>query len=185
MTTRVGHNWEPRTKTGEIPLIDSFAREALCSIIFPRSHREIRTSPCRILLNLLSIHLAVPNSSQAGTLSGPSKRKKTQNEGEYPLQTMATPRLNSNGIPAFDDLPLRKGDPPHSAWGLYGMSDELGTLNRLTDERVKEAAAEISTGERYVLFSSCHCLALKNTLQHTVLTAAPSNLASQDWPIGL
>lgn len=30
--------------------------------------------------------------------------------------------------PAFADLPLRQGDPPLSAWGLWGEEDELGTL---------------------------------------------------------
>jgi len=32
--------------------------------------------------------------------------------------------------PAFNDLPLRKGDPPYSAWTLWGDDDELGTLVR-------------------------------------------------------
>lgn len=58
--------------------------------------------------------------------------------------------LNENGIPPFDSFPLREGDPPYSAWGLYGNEDELGTLNRLTDERVLAAArSEIQTGVRY------------------------------------
>lgn len=58
-------------------------------------------------------------------------------------------KLNSNGIPAYEDLPLQKGDPHHSAWGLYGPDDELGTLNRLTDDRVLAAAkGEIKTGAR-------------------------------------
>lgn len=62
------------------------------------------------------------------------------------------PKLNENGIPSFDDLPLREGDPHHSAWGLYGDKDELGTLNRLTDERVAAAArAEIKKGIRVSL----------------------------------
>lgn len=62
------------------------------------------------------------------------------------------PKLNENGIPSFDDLPLRKGDPHHSAWGLYGDNDELGTLNRLTDERVAAAARdEIRKGTRVSL----------------------------------
>lgn len=61
------------------------------------------------------------------------------------------PKLNENGIPSFDSLPLREGDPHHSAWGLYGDDDELGTLNRLTDERVAAAAKnEIKKGIRYV-----------------------------------
>ena len=58
-------------------------------------------------------------------------------------------KVNENGVPAFEDLPLRKSDPPYSAWGLYGEKDELGTLNRLTDERVAAAAKdEIKTGKR-------------------------------------
>lgn len=57
--------------------------------------------------------------------------------------------LNENGIPPFENLPLRKGDPPYSAWGLYGDNDELGTLNRQTDEIIAAAAkSEIKTGKR-------------------------------------
>jgi hypothetical protein len=60
-------------------------------------------------------------------------------------------KLNANGIPAFEDLPLRKGDPHHSAWGLYGRDDERGTLNRLTNERVVDAAkGEVKSGVRCV-----------------------------------
>lgn len=60
------------------------------------------------------------------------------------------PQLNENGIPSFDALPLREGDPHHSAWGLYGDGDQLGTLNRLTDDRVAAAAkSEIQKGIRY------------------------------------
>ena len=63
----------------------------------------------------------------------------------------AKPQLNENGIPPFESLPLRKGDPKFSAWGLYGDDDQLGTLNRLTDETVLAAAkSEIRTGARFV-----------------------------------
>jgi hypothetical protein len=63
---------------------------------------------------------------------------------------MSDYKLNENGIPRFEDLPLQKDAPIHSAWGLYGEKDELGTLNRLTDERVAAAAKnEIRTGVRY------------------------------------
>lgn len=66
--------------------------------------------------------------------------------------TQTTP----NGLPKFSDLPLRKGDPHHSAWGLYGTDDELGTLNRLTDDLVLKAAREeIQTGTRYVYSFVC------------------------------
>lgn len=49
--------------------------------------------------------------------------------------------------PNFHDLPLRKGDPKASAWGLWGDDDELGTLNLLTTSIIKYAAAEVMTGE--------------------------------------
>ncbi|KAF1987337.1 hypothetical protein K402DRAFT_376071 [Aulographum hederae CBS 113979] len=54
-------------------------------------------------------------------------------------------------IPKFSDLPLNKGDPRWSAWGLYGKDDQLGTLNRLTDDVVKAASSEIRTGTRISL----------------------------------
>ena len=55
----------------------------------------------------------------------------------------------TRSLPAFSDLPLSKGDPPHSAWGLYGDEDQLGTLNRLSEEVVLQAAKEeIQNGER-------------------------------------
>lgn len=53
--------------------------------------------------------------------------------------------------PGFDALPLRKGDPKASAWGLWGGDDELGTLNLLTPSIVKAASAEVLTGETVAL----------------------------------
>lgn len=50
--------------------------------------------------------------------------------------------------PKFSDLPLHSSHPAHSAWGLWGSEDELGTLNQLTPERTIEAAKEIRTGVR-------------------------------------
>ncbi|KAF4126217.1 putative cyclase [Geosmithia morbida] len=44
--------------------------------------------------------------------------------------------------PSFDSLPLRKDGPRGNAWGLYGSSDELGTIHLLTPERVARAARE-------------------------------------------
>ena len=52
-------------------------------------------------------------------------------------------------IPRLDELPLNAGDPPNSAWGLWGAEDELGSLNYLTDETVLKATKEeVQTGER-------------------------------------
>lgn len=51
-------------------------------------------------------------------------------------------------LPALEDLPLRKGDPPFSAWGLWENA-ELGSLNYLSDRVVLAAAKEsIQTGRR-------------------------------------
>ena len=55
-------------------------------------------------------------------------------------------------LPRFSELPLEKGNPPYSAWGLYGKDDQLGTLNRLTDDLVlRTAREEIQTGVRISL----------------------------------
>jgi hypothetical protein len=54
----------------------------------------------------------------------------------------------SKPIPAFEDLPLNKDDPPYSAWGLW-KDPSLGALNHLTDEVVlRSAKEEIQTGIR-------------------------------------
>lgn len=56
-----------------------------------------------------------------------------------------------NPLPSFDELPLREGDPPNSAWGLWGDGSDsaLGSLNYLTDELVlKTIKEEVKTGER-------------------------------------
>lgn len=59
-------------------------------------------------------------------------------------------------LPRLDQLPLRKGDPPNSAWGLWGDGPDsaLGALNHLTEERVSKAVREeVKTGERVGLKS--------------------------------
>lgn len=61
---------------------------------------------------------------------------------------MASPQTP---FPSFDRLPLREGDPPNSAWGLWGRGEEsaLGSLNYLTNELVLKAIKEeVKTGER-------------------------------------
>ncbi|ORY77805.1 hypothetical protein BCR37DRAFT_389093 [Protomyces lactucae-debilis] len=55
---------------------------------------------------------------------------------------------------SFDELPTVAGnpkEPPYSAW-VWGKDDTLGTLNYLTDARVRDAAAScIKTGKRVCL----------------------------------
>lgn len=54
-------------------------------------------------------------------------------------------------LPAYDALPVRPGAPKGSAWGLWGDNDELGTINLLTPERVRAAAALIRSGKVFPL----------------------------------
>lgn len=54
-------------------------------------------------------------------------------------------------LPDYDQLPIRSGAPPGSAWGVFGEDDELGTLNLLTPERVREAMAEARSGRCFSL----------------------------------
>jgi hypothetical protein len=56
-------------------------------------------------------------------------------------------RIMTARRPPFSSLPLNTDDPPFSAWGLYGVDDELGSLNLLTPENTLEAVKEIKTGE--------------------------------------
>lgn len=52
-------------------------------------------------------------------------------------------------IPKLEELPLNAGDPPNSAWGLWGPGDKLGSLNYLTGEVVlKTIQEEVKTGDR-------------------------------------
>ncbi len=54
-------------------------------------------------------------------------------------------------LPTFDQLPYKPGNPPRSAWGLWGDQDEIGTINLLTPERVVEAARSVRTGQTFAL----------------------------------
>jgi|SRR5215469_2095079 len=54
-------------------------------------------------------------------------------------------------LPDYDELPIRKDAPAGSAWGVFGDDDELGTLNLLTPERVREAMAEARSGRCFSL----------------------------------
>src|SRR5262245_31608796 len=50
-------------------------------------------------------------------------------------------------LPSFDELPIKPEYPRHSAWGVFGDDDQIGTLNLLTPERVAAAAQLVKTGQ--------------------------------------
>ncbi|MGH9841474.1 MAG: hypothetical protein ACREEM_22195 [Blastocatellia bacterium] len=54
-------------------------------------------------------------------------------------------------LPDFAELPVKSEYPPHSAWGLFGDEDQIGTLNLLTPERVAAAARLVRRGEVFAL----------------------------------
>jgi kynurenine formamidase len=56
-----------------------------------------------------------------------------------------------DNIPSFDELPVRKGAPPESSWGVFGDTDALGCLNFLTPEGIVEAAKLITNGKVFRL----------------------------------
>jgi hypothetical protein len=54
-------------------------------------------------------------------------------------------------LPDFADLPIKPDYPPHSAWGVFGDDDQIGTLNLLTPERVAVAARLVKTGQVFAM----------------------------------
>ncbi|GAA5993310.1 hypothetical protein JCM10908_001423 [Rhodotorula pacifica] len=73
------------------------------------------------------------------------------NPRRAPSSAIAPTTANPLSRPPFDALPLRPGDPYASAWGLYGPSDELGTLNSLGPDLVRQGMAEIRSGKSFSL----------------------------------
>ncbi|EIW61035.1 uncharacterized protein TRAVEDRAFT_19528 [Trametes versicolor FP-101664 SS1] len=59
---------------------------------------------------------------------------------------MATERQ----LPTYDELPTFK-DFSGCAWEVWGKDDQLGTINLLTDEVMKEAVKEVKTGKAVCL----------------------------------
>ncbi len=53
---------------------------------------------------------------------------------------------SADRLPAFDELSTIEGLGLRHAWGTWGADDEVGTVNRLTPERVRAAAGLIRTG---------------------------------------
>jgi hypothetical protein len=54
-------------------------------------------------------------------------------------------------LPTFAELPIKPEYPPHSAWGVFGADDQIGTLNLLTPERVAAAARLAQRGQVFAL----------------------------------
>jgi kynurenine formamidase len=76
-------------------------------------------------------------------------------------------------LPAFDELPIKPDYPPHSAWGVFGDDDQIGTLNLLTPERVAAAARLVQEGQVFALNWELELpdppLFNRAALQHTII----------------
>ncbi|KAH0844180.1 hypothetical protein AYO21_11536 [Fonsecaea monophora] len=49
--------------------------------------------------------------------------------------------------PDFDSLPPVEGQPQGNAWAFWGKGDQLGTLNLLTPEVIRDASREVKAGK--------------------------------------
>jgi kynurenine formamidase len=55
--------------------------------------------------------------------------------------------MNSGSFPKYRDLPRDASGLYRRAWGVFGVDDQLGTLNHLSPERVLSALATVRTGQ--------------------------------------
>jgi hypothetical protein len=98
---------------------------------------------------------------------------------------MASDKM-TRSYPKFTELPLDPSHPPHTAWGLWGMDDELGTLNHLTEERTVAAAKEIKTGKRFginwALEQMDYTGGFRETIKHEIFEIGKSMNVSAGSP---
>lgn len=59
--------------------------------------------------------------------------------------------IHASGLPAYKDLPRLDDIGSNHSWGVFGDDDDLGTLNLLTPERVRDAMTNVTSGERVSL----------------------------------
>lgn len=59
--------------------------------------------------------------------------------------------IEAGTLPTYQELKQRPHPVSGTSWGIFGDDDELGTLNLLTAERVKQAASLIIEGQRFGL----------------------------------
>lgn len=85
---------------------------------------------------------------------------------------------------SFDALPPVPTQPQGCTWGLWGSSDELGTLNLLTPDRVRAARSEIQTGESIQLDWPLHNVQFpgfgRKPFEQKVLDLAPLGFKALD-----
>jgi hypothetical protein len=58
---------------------------------------------------------------------------------------------DAQDIPPYESLPVFARTGEHHAWDVFGLDDQLGTMNFVTKEAVVAAAGEVATGETICL----------------------------------
>src|SRR5664280_2058073 len=86
--------------------------------------------------------------------------------------------LGMNGnLPTYASLPIDSSKPAHSAWGVFGVDDEVGTINLLTPEHVRRAATLVHRGRVVSLNWDLEMprppILGRRALQHTITDLAP------------
>jgi len=64
---------------------------------------------------------------------------------------MDSEHVRAVAFPSYADLQDREGSARGTAWGVFGADDQLGTLNHLTQDRVRDAAALVREGRTFNL----------------------------------
>lgn len=59
--------------------------------------------------------------------------------------------VNKPDIPSYQNLPSDPSKPSGSAWGVFGETDEVGTINLLTSEHARNAASLVRKGAVFSL----------------------------------
>lgn len=59
--------------------------------------------------------------------------------------------VDKTNIPSYRDLPSDPSKPSGSAWGVFGETDEVGTINFLTSEHARNAAGLVRKGAVFSL----------------------------------
>jgi len=87
-------------------------------------------------------------------------------------------------IPKFKQLPIRKGAPPESSWGVFGDKDEFGCLNFLTPKGIVDAAKLVKKGKVFRLDTPINYakppLFNRNPARHTILSFEQYGLLGHD-----
>ena len=93
-------------------------------------------------------------------------------------------KIDFNRIPRFSELPVKKGAPEDSSWGVFGDDDELGCLNFLTTDAIVEAARLVQKGKVFRLDTRINYakppLFNRNPAKHTILSFEQYGLLGHD-----